>query len=168
MAKQAGSNGTLTGRGRWEAMENSMETQCPTKGPNFMWRACADILPTRDNLCRRRVDVDRNCEFCRQRPETGAHLLWECPFTRNSWSLSSGKVQKCRNDVWDFFQLFRVLEEKLTMKELEQWATTTWAIWNARNRAYIEKLQTQPQMILDGSIDLLTSYHTLTATQENT
>ena len=54
------------------------------------------------------------------------------------------------------------------MKELEQWATTTWAIWNARNRAYIEKLQTQPQMILDGSIDLLTSYHTLTATQENT
>ena len=103
MAKQAGSNGTLTGRGRWEAMENSMETQCPTKGPNFMWRACADILPTRDNLCRRRVDVDRNCEFCRQRPETGAHLLWECPFTRNAWSLSSGKVQKCRNDVWDFF-----------------------------------------------------------------
>ena len=118
MAKQAGSNGTLTGRGRWEAMENSMETQCPTKGPNFMWRACADILPTRDNLRRRRVDVDRNCEFCRQRPETGAHLLWECPFTRNAWSLSSGKVQKCRNDVWDFFQLFRVLEEKLTMKEL--------------------------------------------------
>ena len=118
MAKQAGSNGTLTGRGRWEAMENSMETQCPTKGPNFMWRACADILPTRDNLCRRRVDVDRNCEFCRQQPETGAHLLWECPFTRNVWSLSSGKVQKCRNDVWDFCQLFRVLEEKLTMKEL--------------------------------------------------
>ena len=53
------------------------------------------------------------------------------------------------------------------MKELEQWATTTWAIWNARNRAQFEKLQTQPQTILDGSIALLTSYHTLTATQEN-
>ena len=53
------------------------------------------------------------------------------------------------------------------MKELEQWATTTWAIWNARNRAHFDKLQTQPQTILDGSIDLLTSYHTLTATQEN-
>ncbi|KAK9996482.1 hypothetical protein SO802_021168 [Lithocarpus litseifolius] len=133
-----------------------------------MWRACADILPTRDKLHRRRVDVDRNCVFCRQQPETNAHLLWECPFARNVWSLSSGKVQKCRNEVWDFFQLFRVLEEKLTMKELEQWATTTWAIWNARNRAHFEKIQTQPQTILDSSIDLLTTYHTLTATQENT
>ena len=36
-------------------------------------------------------------------------------------------------------------EEKLTMKELEQWATTTWAIWNARNRAHFEKLQARPQ-----------------------
>ena len=110
-----------------------------------MWRACADTLPTRDNLHRRRVGVARNCEFCRQQPKTGAHLLWECPFARNVWSLSSGKVQKCRNEVWDFFQLFRALEEKLTMKELEQWATIAWAIWNARNRAHFEKLQTRPQ-----------------------
>ena len=33
-AKKVGSNGTLIGRGGWEAVGNSMETQCPTKGPN--------------------------------------------------------------------------------------------------------------------------------------
>ena len=49
----------------------------------------------------------------------------------------------------------------------QKWATTTWAIWNARNRAYFDKVQTQPQAILDGSIDLPNAYHTLLATQEN-
>ena len=149
---QAGADGKL-----WKKV---WKLNVPPKVRTFMWRACADTLPTRDNLHRRRVGVDRNCEFCRQQPKTGAHLLWECPFARNVWSLSSGKVQKCRNEVWDFFQLFRALEEKLTMKELEQWATIAWGIWNARNRAHFEKIQTQPQTILDGSIDLLTSYHT--------
>ena len=38
---------------------------------------------------------------------------------------------------------------KLSKKELELWATTTWAIWNARNKAYFEKVQTQPKVILD-------------------
>ncbi|KAK9998721.1 hypothetical protein SO802_018324 [Lithocarpus litseifolius] len=47
----------------------------PPKVRTFMWRACADILPTRDNLHRRRVDVDRNCEFFHQQPKTSAHLL---------------------------------------------------------------------------------------------
>ena len=62
------------------------------------------------------------------------------------------------------FQLFQGMKEKLTMKELEQWATTMWAIWNTRNRAYFDKVQTQPQAILDGSIALLTAYQTLSAT----
>lgn len=53
------------------------------------------------------------------------------------------------------------------MKELEQWSIITWAIWNARNKAYFEKFQTQPQDILDGSLALLNAYHTLSTTQEN-
>ena len=69
----------------------------------FMWQACANILPTCDNLHQRRVDMDRNCEFYHQQPKMRAHLLWECPFAHNVWSLSSGRVQKCRNEVGKFF-----------------------------------------------------------------
>ena len=88
---QVGADGKL-----WKTV---WKLNVPPKVRTFMWRACANILPTRDNLHRQRVDVDRNCEFCRQQPKMGAHLLWECPFARNVWALSSGKVQKCRNDV---------------------------------------------------------------------
>ena len=79
-------------------------------------------------------------------------------------------VGKCKNvgTTYEIFSSYSECWRRKTMKELEQWATTTWAIWNARNRAHFEKLQTQPQTILDDFIDLQTSYQTLTATQENT
>jgi len=58
------------------------ELNVPPKIRNFMWRAVSNILPTRDNMYRRRVVVESTYEFCHQHPETEAHLLWECPFAR--------------------------------------------------------------------------------------
>ena len=98
----------------------------PPKVRMFIWRACSNILPTRDNLHRRRVQVDPRCEICCQQPETVGHLLWECPLARNVWAQCRGGIQKCHNDVCDFFQLFRMLEEKLSKSDLEKWAVTSY------------------------------------------
>ena len=140
----------------------------PPKIRNFMWRAVSNILPTRDNLYRRRVPVESTCEFCRQHPETKAHLLWKCPFACNVWSLAGGRVQKCSNNARDFFQLFKLMQEKLTREEMEQWCTTTWVIWNARNKAYFHNVQLQPKVIYEGALELLATYQTLSATQATT
>ena len=118
---------------------------------NFIWRACSNILPTKENLHRRRVKVDSRCDICCQQPESNSHLLWECLMAWNVWAISKGRVQKCSNQVHDFFHLFRTLKDKLTKTELERWATTSWAIWNARNKYYFEKVQTQPRTIIYGS-----------------
>ena len=42
---------------------------------NFLWRACLNILPTRENLQRRKVAMDSLCEFCKQQPESVCHVL---------------------------------------------------------------------------------------------
>lgn len=55
----------------------------PPKVRNLVWRACSNILPTRESLQRRRVKVDAHCELCFQQLEFVGHLLWECPFARN-------------------------------------------------------------------------------------
>ena len=56
---------------------------------------------------------------------------------------------------------------ELSKKELELWATMTWAIWNARNKAYFEKVQTRLKAILDVALALLVTYQMLSATQAN-
>ena len=111
----------------------------PPKVRTFLWRACSNILTTRENLHRRKVQLEPTCGLCCQCTETVEHVLWECPLARNVWALSSGKIQKCPNEAPEFYSLFRLLIDKLTPQELEQWATVSWAIWNARNKFCFEK-----------------------------
>ena len=47
----------------------------PPKVRNFLWRACSNILPTRENLHRRRVQMEPWCELCCQCTETVARAV---------------------------------------------------------------------------------------------
>ena len=140
----------------------------PLKVHVFLWRACSNVLPTRENLHKRRVQVDPHCAICCQQPESVGHLLWECAIARNVWALCQGGLQKCANNCCDFFLLFQMLEEKLPLVELERWAVMTWAIWNARNKYYFEKTQTHPKEILSGALGFLQEYQMLMAAQQHT
>ena len=113
------------------------------------------------------MKVEPRYDICCQQPESTSHLLWECPLARNVWAISKGRVQKCSNQVQDFFQLFRMLKGKLTKTELERWATTSWAICNARNgnKYYFEKVQVQPRSIMDHATGIQEDYQRLAASQ---
>ena len=74
-------------------------------------------------------------------------------------------MQKCSNEVQDFFHLFRMLGRKLSKEEMEKWATLSWAIWNARNKLYFEKIQTHPKVIMDGALATLETYQKMSTTQ---
>ena len=95
------------------------------------------------------------------------HVLWECPFARNAWSMASRRIQKCSNSISDFFELFQTMITRLNQQELESWAVIVWAVWNARNKFYFEKTQLQPRHIYDydGALGLLTDYQHLMAAQ---
>ena len=86
----------------------------PLKFRLFIWKACSNCLPTKDNLHRRRERVDTKCEFCHHQSENTSHILWECPFAQNMWALMSSRIQKCGNNAEDFFHLFRQLYKKLS------------------------------------------------------
>ena len=113
----------------------------PPKVCTFLWRACSNIFPTRGNLHRRKMQVEPTCGLCCQCIEIVEHVLWDCPLARNVWALSIGKIQKCTNVAPDFYSLFKWMNDKLNQQELEQWATVSWAIWNARNKFCFEKTQ---------------------------
>ena len=62
---------------------------------NFIWRACQDILPTRENLMRRKIVEDQLCPICGVEPETPYHIPWACPSAMDLWGVSCKKFQKC-------------------------------------------------------------------------
>jgi hypothetical protein len=51
----------------------------PNSAKMFIWRACKNILPTKDNLKKRKVLTDDICNFCCNEVESVLHILWECP-----------------------------------------------------------------------------------------
>uniref|UniRef100_A0A7N2LT45 Reverse transcriptase zinc-binding domain-containing protein n=1 Tax=Quercus lobata TaxID=97700 RepID=A0A7N2LT45_QUELO len=137
----------------------------PPKVRTLLWRACSNILPTRENLQRRKVQIDPKCEICLQHPETTCHVLWECPFARDIWSVAGRRIQKSPTGTSDFFSLFRSMANRLSKQELESWAMVVWAIWGARNKFYFKKTQLQPLGIVEGAISMLNDFQRLIASQ---
>ena len=54
---------------------------------SFAWKASKDILPTKANLCRRKVLIDPVCEACEAGIESSAHIFWECDKACEVWQL---------------------------------------------------------------------------------
>ena len=55
----------------------------PNKIKLFSWRACQDILPTRENLVRRKIIEEDGCMLCSRVPEIGVHAIWECAVAKD-------------------------------------------------------------------------------------
>ena len=48
----------------------------PNKIKTFVWWACTDLLPTLENLAKRKVVLSDNCPSYNKEPETVVHALW--------------------------------------------------------------------------------------------
>jgi hypothetical protein len=78
----------------WKALCN---LKIPNVEKHFLWRASHEILPTRDNLCRRNIITDSSCPICGREVEIVFHILWQCPSAMDVWSIGAVTVrsQKC-------------------------------------------------------------------------
>ncbi len=61
----------------------------------FLWRACQNILPTKQKLFRRKVVEDPLCPMCRQMEEQVGHVLWSCAATRATCVEGPRELGKC-------------------------------------------------------------------------
>ena len=60
----------------------------PHKVRHFAWRACEDIIPTKENLLKRKVLQDGQCEACHADLESLGHIFWDCALVREVWAVS--------------------------------------------------------------------------------
>jgi ribonuclease HI len=107
--------------------------QIPNSAKMFIWRACNKILPTKDNLRRRKIIEEDSCFLCCRAIETTHHILWDCPSSQDVWSPSGRKLQKIHSGGENFCELIETLMERLMKNELELFVMIVKGIWKRRN-----------------------------------
>jgi hypothetical protein len=107
------------------------------KAPNpvkvFIWRACQNILPTKDNLQKKGISLDPLCLFCKTEVETTKHILWDCPLAADVWGACGRIIQKSYVAGYSFAEVMEVLFDRCNGEDDEVYAETAKRIWFRRN-----------------------------------
>ena len=75
----------------------------------FLWRACSNILPTKDNLVKRGFIKEDLCIFCSLEKETILHILWECPSSQDVWGVCEKNIQKSSLGFSSFMEVVNTM-----------------------------------------------------------
>lgn len=84
----------------------------------FLWKACSNILPTNENIFKRRITDDPRCPICNQETETVEHIFWSCPAARDVWLEHNRRIQTCSSDEDAFINIFEKLIGLLEEEDL--------------------------------------------------
>jgi hypothetical protein len=109
------------------------QLKMPNSDKNFLWRVCHSILPTCDNLLKRKILTDSRCPFCGIEPETATYILWSCPLASNVWSVREVFFQKFNSSGAEFLQLVEEIYKKGGVEMLTVFARQSKNIWTRRN-----------------------------------
>ncbi|CAA7048395.1 unnamed protein product [Microthlaspi erraticum] len=116
---------------------------------HFVWSAIAGCTPVCSKLVERHCDISRACPRCDVENETINHLLFECPWAVQTWSLSeittSPGIFPC-NALFNNLDhlLWRAREGGDTEKALASFPWIVWFIWKARNEKVFEGKDIMP------------------------
>ena len=123
----------------------------PYKVRHFAWRACKDILPTTENLKRRKVLVDSCCEAWQTETESSGHLFWLCSRAKEVWRVSklfSGQLNLHFSSFMDLIW-FMIMVEKWDAANVEKIIMIAWALWSNRNREEVKSCGALVDFLLD-------------------
>ncbi|KAK7841475.1 putative ribonuclease h protein [Quercus suber] len=107
----------------------------PNKIKHFAWKACKNILSTKENLKKRNITKDCICDSCGKTFESTCHLFWLCDKAKTTWSSSKLVIPFEINPKWMFIDV---------MRQLQRWTESypglvecaiaiCWGIWKDRN-----------------------------------
>jgi hypothetical protein len=116
----------------------------------FIWRACQNALPTKENLWKRKISPDPLCDLCRATVETAEHTLLLCPWVAGVWNHMETNQQTEAHEI-------RRLDEWLTkftskdphLPSLETVGTLLWQVWKGRNDFIFRGTKPEANKVID-------------------
>ena len=109
--------------------------QVLNKIKHFAWKACRDILATKENLRKRNITKDNLCESRGKAPEFACHIFWFCDRAKEVWLSSKLILPFEINPSWKFIDVMWKLQEwsDECLGLAEHTIMVCWAIWKQRN-----------------------------------
>jgi ribonuclease HI len=133
----------------WKGIWNS---NFPNVVKTFMWRACQNLLPTRENLAKQSIIKDPYCSICGLEIESTEHILWECSSSSDVWGTSLRRLQKKSCSAFkNFQQMAESIFQEGTKEEFEIFCVTARKIWLRRNEWIHEGAFTHPNTLALGA-----------------
>nr|POE58912.1 putative ribonuclease h protein [Quercus suber] len=110
--------------------------QVPHKVRPFTWRACKSILPTKENLVRRAIQLNVGCEECKEEVEFVGHILWSCSRAKEVWPCTKMKFHFDQTRVNSFHDLLWqiLMTDSFEEEGTELVVIVAWALWSNRNK----------------------------------
>jgi hypothetical protein len=120
----------------------------PQAEKHFLWRACHESLPTRDNLCHRKVITDPSCPICMKETETTFHALWQCSSACDVWAAGGRVFQKSHFEGPEFIQVVEGMFDRCDQTEFALFVGITRRIWFRRNEVIHGGYFSHPNLIV--------------------
>ena len=115
----------------WKAI---WRLELPEKTKIFLWRATQNMLPTMENLWKKKVIASPLCQICRRSVETVSHALIECKAAGKIWkqsTLADKGIEIYKGQ--DMLEVWFQMSKRLCKEDLELLGATWWITWNAKN-----------------------------------
>ena len=90
----------------------------------FLWQACNNVLPTKENLYKRKITSDPLCPVCLLEVEMARHALWSCSGARDVWTEMNAKTQKSISEEDEFSYILMRLMDRLEGPDFDKLVCT--------------------------------------------
>jgi len=139
----------------------------PGKVKLFAWRACQNLLPTKENLCKRKVIQDPSCPCCGLAVENVIHCLWSCPAAGDVWGDHLSCFHKCSTFQQSFIHLLDYCFHTFEKEKVELLLVVARNIWLRRNSLVFQGSFLSPHRVWEESLSSLDDFRICSQGEEN-
>lgn len=146
----------------WKAL---WKAKVPGKVAICAWRACNNLLPTREKLSNKGYSGDMRCLLCSHSFETIGHIICECPtakviFTQPPFSLHLNTPHSFIFKEWMLEQAISLSSDKFARLLM-----FVWSLWKNRNEKLWNEASQPSSVIISATMAWYESF--LQANQSN-
>ncbi|XP_024178363.1 uncharacterized protein LOC112184337 [Rosa chinensis] len=109
------------------------KAQVPGKVLICAWRACCNLLPTRERLSTKGYEGELRCLLCNYLIEDTAHLFCKCPLAQSLLSQPPLQLQNSLLPQIHFKEWMLEHALKLKMEDFEKLLMLIWGLWTNQN-----------------------------------